>query len=43
MATIATFVRKGDPNHRALRDPWAPWPTQQIFDASQTETRITVQ
>ena len=43
MASIAAFLRTGDPNTAALGAHWAPWPAKLVFDASPDAARITAQ
>lgn len=42
MASIGAFMRNGDPNTAELGATWAPWPAQLRFDATPTESKITV-
>lgn len=41
MASIAAFMRTGDPNTPALGMAWAPWPSRLVFDASPDAARIS--
>ncbi|MGJ7499232.1 carboxylesterase/lipase family protein [Variovorax sp. ZT5P49] len=41
MASIGTFMRKGDPNTPELGATWAPWPSQLLLDATPTAAKIT--
>jgi para-nitrobenzyl esterase len=43
MASIGAFARTGDPNNAALGTTWPTWPSKLIFDASLTQTNISVQ
>jgi para-nitrobenzyl esterase len=43
MASVAAFARNGDPNNAALGTTWAPWPAKLVFDATQTQPKISVQ
>jgi para-nitrobenzyl esterase len=43
MASIGAFARNGDPNHAGLGVTWQPWPKKVLFDATLTQTKITVQ
>lgn len=42
MASLASFARTGNPNNGALGTSWQPWPKKLVFDASLTQTSITV-
>ncbi len=43
MASIAAFLRGGDPNTPELGTHWAPWPSKIVFDASPDAARIHTQ
>ncbi|MBV8273259.1 MAG: carboxylesterase family protein [Cupriavidus sp.] len=43
MASLAAFVRTGDPNNASLGTAWQPWPHQIIFDATLTQANISSQ
>jgi para-nitrobenzyl esterase len=44
MDTLAAFARRGDPNSpQALGVTWPMWPAKLIFDATPTDTSISVQ
>ena len=44
MASLGAFARRGDPNApRALGVTWPIWPAKLIFDATPTDTSISVQ
>jgi para-nitrobenzyl esterase len=40
MASIAAFLRHGDPNCPALGVAWAPWPARIVLDAGPEAARI---
>ena len=40
MASIAAFVKNGNPNNAALGDRWDNWPATLVFDASAVQARI---
>ena len=40
IASIAAFVKTGNPNTAALGAKWDNWPATLVFDASATQTRI---
>ena len=40
MASVAAFVKTGNPNNAALATNWANWPATLVFDASASQTRI---
>lgn len=42
-AALAAFTHRGDPNHPALGVRWPHWPRVLVFDASDTEARISVE
>ncbi|MFM9922993.1 carboxylesterase family protein [Variovorax sp. H27-G14] len=42
MASVGAFMRKGDPNTAELGATWAAWPSQLRFDATLTESKISV-
>ena len=42
MKSVAAFARTGSPNHDALGVEWPAWPAQLIFDATKTQTAISV-
>lgn len=43
MASLAAFARRGDPNSpQALGVTWPIWPSELIFDATPTQTSISV-
>ena len=41
MASLGAFARTGDPNTPALGATWETWPARMVFDATQTQARIT--
>jgi para-nitrobenzyl esterase len=43
MASIAAFLRHGDPNCAALGTRWEPWPATLVLDASLDATRIRLE
>ncbi|MBS0341835.1 MAG: carboxylesterase family protein [Proteobacteria bacterium] len=43
MASVAAFLRTGDPNTAALGASWAPWPASLHLDASPSTAKITAQ
>ena len=43
MASVAAFAQNGDPNNASLGVTWQPWPAKLIFDASQTQAKISTQ
>lgn len=43
IASIAAFLRTGDPNTPELGAHWAPWPSKIVFDASPDAARIHAQ
>jgi para-nitrobenzyl esterase len=43
MAAVGAFARDGDPNHPALGVTWPAWPGTLVFDATLTDTAISVE
>lgn len=43
IATIAAFVRTGNPNNAALGTNWDNWPATLVFDASASQAQISSQ
>ena len=41
MASVASFMRNGDPNNPKLGANWAPWPSQLVFDATESRRQIS--
>jgi para-nitrobenzyl esterase len=42
IASIAAFVKTGNPNNPALGAQWDPWPATLVFDASASQVRIFI-
>ena len=43
MASLASFARTGNPNSSALGTNWQPWPRKLVFDATLTQSSISLQ
>lgn len=41
MASIAAFAHTGDPNNAELGTTWKNWPATLVFDASDSQARIS--
>ena len=42
MRTVAAFARSGNPNNEALGLSWSAWPRSLVFDASPTESLLSL-
>ena len=43
MASLGSFARTGNPNTSVLGTTWQPWPKKLVFDATLTQSSISVQ
>ena len=43
MASLGAFARTGDPNTSELGTTWPAWPKRLVFNATQTQARITTE